>query len=109
MAARTKRIVHDDNTRMKIKASQIINRLQKHIDAYPEVEGDKIVIKNLMQQSQVTAALGLLKKVLPDLAVMEVKAEITEKKVISAEPITPEQWESEYSLETSAGATESTH
>ncbi len=58
MAARLKRIVHDDNTRAKIKSSQIINRLQNHIFGN---------LKNPLQPSQVTAALGLLKKTLPDL------------------------------------------
>lgn len=77
MAARTKRIVHDENTRMKIKASQLIKRLEKHILAEPEKDADgDMVIKGLMAQSQVTAALGLLKKVLPDLSAVELSGEV---------------------------------
>lgn len=41
----------------KIKASQLINALQKHV-----------LGKNKMAPSQVTAGLGLLKKIVPDLA-----------------------------------------
>lgn len=51
----------DQKTRDKIQASQLINRLQKHIDAEQE----------LMTPSQVTAALGLLKKTCPDLKSVE--------------------------------------
>lgn len=59
MAAR-KNIVHDENTRMKIQASQLINRLTKH--ALGEVE---------MTASQVRAIEILLKKTLPDLQSIE--------------------------------------
>lgn len=51
-----------DETRLKIKTSQIINRLTSFING--EVE---------MQPAQVTAALGLLKKSLPDLSAVELK------------------------------------
>lgn len=47
-----------DSVRANIQTSQIINRLTKHIDG--EVE---------LKPSQVTAALGLLRKTIPDLAV----------------------------------------
>ena len=57
MAARTKRIVCDENTRMKIKTSQIINRLTNHI--LGELE---------LSSSQVRAAEVLLNKTLPNLA-----------------------------------------
>ncbi len=43
--------------RSKIRTTQIVNRLQDHIDGKIE-----------MVPSQVTAALGLLKKAIPDLA-----------------------------------------
>lgn len=55
--AKRKRIFHDENTRMKIQASQLINRLTNHV--LGEIE---------MSNTQVSAALGLLKKTLPDLA-----------------------------------------
>ena len=57
MAARTNRINHDPKTIEKIKASQLINRLTDHILNDYE-----------MKKSQVSAALGLIKKVVPDLA-----------------------------------------
>lgn len=47
---------HDERTRAKIQTSQIINRLQSFI--FGEVK---------MEPPQVTAALGLLKKTLPDM------------------------------------------
>lgn len=51
---------HDERTRAKIQTSQIINRLEEHIIG--EVD---------MKPTQVQAALGLLKKTLPDLANVE--------------------------------------
>jgi hypothetical protein len=64
MAAR-KKIFHDANTRAKIQTSQLINRLEKHI------------LAEIMTQSQVTAAIGLLKKTLPDLSAVEHSGEIS--------------------------------
>jgi hypothetical protein len=57
MATRTRKIRHDDETRAKIQASQLINRLSEHVLGKCE-----------MTATQVTAGLGLLRKVLPDLA-----------------------------------------
>lgn len=48
---------HDEATRQKIQTSQLVNRLQ-----------DFILGDAKMEKSQVTAALGLLKKTLPDLS-----------------------------------------
>lgn len=48
---------HDERTRAKIQTSQIINRLNSLVNG--EVE---------MQPHQVTAALGLLRKTIPDLS-----------------------------------------
>lgn len=56
MAVRNK-LRHDENTRGKIQASQIINRLQGHVNGKIELSA-----------TQVSAGLGLLRKVLPDLA-----------------------------------------
>lgn len=55
MAARN-RTGLSENTRKRIKSSMIVNQLQKHI--LGEVE---------MSATQVTAALGLLRKTVPDL------------------------------------------
>lgn len=64
MAARTVKIRHDEETRAKIKTSQLINRLQDYVDSLVKLE-----------PGQVTAALGLLKKTLPDLSHAEVTGE----------------------------------
>lgn len=60
MAARTRKVRHDENTRLRIQATQIVNRLQDHI--FDRCE---------LSRSQVSAALGLLKKTLPDLQATE--------------------------------------
>lgn len=64
MAARTVKIRHDEETRAKIKTSQLINRLQDH--ALKDVE---------MSDGQIRAALGLLKKTLPDVTEQTTKHE----------------------------------
>ena len=51
--------------REKIRTSMLLNRLQNHIAATPD---SKDLSKKLMDKSQVSAALGLLKKTLPDLS-----------------------------------------
>lgn len=56
MAARKQRW-HPDEVRQRIKASQLINRLNDHANSD----------RPLMDNSQVTAARVLLNKVLPDL------------------------------------------
>jgi uncharacterized protein with von Willebrand factor type A (vWA) domain len=56
----------DESVRQRIQASMIINRLTDHILGKVE-----------MQASAVTAALGLLKKVAPDLSSVESKNETT--------------------------------
>lgn len=52
---------HIDETRAKIRATQLINRLQMHVEA-----GEPI-----LDASQVNAAKALLNKVLPDLKAVE--------------------------------------
>ena len=69
MAARIKKIRHDENTRLKIQAAQLINRLTNHANG--EVE---------MTATQVRAIEILLRKILPDLS--DVKMEV------DAQPIT---------------------
>ena len=54
-------LIHDEH-RQKIETTKLANRLTKH--ALGEVE---------MEPSQVTAALGLLKKTLPDLAAQQIE------------------------------------
>jgi len=68
MPKRTKRIQHDENTRKKIQASQLINRLTNHALADEEI----------MTTSQVNAAKVLLGKILPDLNSITMDATVTE-------------------------------
>ena len=64
MAARTRKISIDDRTKLRIQTTQIVKRLQGHI--FGEVE---------LVSTQVTAALALLKKTLPDLTSTELKGD----------------------------------
>jgi len=73
MAARTRKIRHDDNTRAKIKASQLINRLQDHFLGKVELSA-----------TQANVGLGLLRKILPDLAATELSGEVARTTVIRA-------------------------
>lgn len=60
MATR-KQLFHPDEVRKKIQASQLINRLTKHA----------LSDQPVMDASQVTAAVKLLGKVVPDLKAVE--------------------------------------
>lgn len=62
MAARTVKIRHDEETRLKIQVSQLLNRLQGHVFG-----------ENDMSATQLQAAQILLKKALPDLQSVELK------------------------------------
>ncbi|MCK4818014.1 hypothetical protein KA005_19745 [bacterium] len=63
-----------------------------------------------MTSSKMDAAKSAAPYVHAKLASIEVRAEIeTFEKVISAEPLTENEWSEKYSLESSSGATESTH
>lgn len=64
MAARINKIRHDKETRAKIQASQLINRLQGHI--FDSVE---------VSQTQMKAIEILLRKSLPDLAALTVSGD----------------------------------
>lgn len=64
MAARTTKIRHDENTRAKIQASQIINRLHKCIMGEVTLDAQ-----------QVSAAKALLNKVLPDLSSQQISGD----------------------------------
>ncbi len=55
-----------EEVREKIKATLIVNKLENHILNDSE-----------MSSSQVTAALGLLRKSVPDLSAIEHKGEVT--------------------------------
>lgn len=66
MAARTNRLTHNQKTIDKIRTSQILNFLHNHIDG--KLTG--------VDPSRVTAALGLLKKVKPDLSATTLSGEV---------------------------------
>jgi hypothetical protein len=70
MAARTKKIRHDEETRAKIQTSQIINRLQDHILGKLE-----------LSPTQVRCSEILLKKTIPDLSSTENKTEVVHRYV----------------------------
>lgn len=70
MAARTKKIRHDEETRLKIQATQLVNRLQDHV--FGKVE---------LTPTQVRSAEILLKKTIPDLSSSENKTEVVHRYV----------------------------
>lgn len=74
MAVRKQRW-HPDEVRARIQASQLINRLTKHVNSKTPI----------MDASQVNAAKALLNKVLPDLS------SITHSGGIQVESVTKEQ------------------
>ena len=84
MPRRVNKIFHDEDTRKRIQAAALCDRLTALIKG--EIE---------MPPHAVTAALGLLRKVLPDLAQVEHSGEIATSKVvhIPAPSQTTGQWE----------------
>ena len=75
MAARTlkgtKERPWDDKIRARIRGSMLANRLRDHVRGKIE-----------LTPTQVRSAEILLKKVLPDLAIMEIKGEITQNYIV---------------------------
>ena len=72
MAARKRKIRHDESTRAKIQATQLVRRLQFHILGKADPANPIAGIVE-MTSTQVQAALGLLRKVLPDLASQQIE------------------------------------
>lgn len=64
MAARIRKVRNDEEHRARIRTTQLIKRLTAHVLGQVE-----------MVPSQVTAALGLLRKTLPDLANMTISGD----------------------------------
>lgn len=85
-----KKIFHDEDTRKRIKAGVIMERLTRLIAG--EIE---------MPPHAVTAALGLLRKVLPDLAQIEHSGELTTTKVVRLPSVNKDtgQWQKEHTPE----------
>lgn len=84
MAAR-KRNWTPEKVRQRMRTTMLVRRLTKHV-----------LGKVDMSPSQVTAALGLLKKTLPDLSAVEHSGEIKQRDV-SDQPLTADEWENRYS------------
>ena len=76
---------HDERTRARIQTTQLIKRLQEFI--FSKVE---------LQPAQVTAALGLLRKTIPDLAAIEHSGEVKQVFAVSPELPTMAEWEAEF-------------
>ncbi len=87
MAARTRKLLHDDETRARIQVSQIINRLQNHILGKLE-----------LSPTQVRSAEILLKKRIPDLSSTENKTEVTHRYVadVPAVAATVDEWQRQH-------------
>lgn len=86
MAARKRKIRHDDETRAKIQTSQLINRLTDHV--FGKVE---------LSATQVRAAETLLRKTLPDLTATELTGDVNHNFVISDQPqMAPEEWQEKF-------------
>lgn len=77
---------HDARTREKIRTSQLINRLSSFVNG--EVE---------LSPAQVTAALGLLKKTLPDLQATQVTGEIKQTYAVGDTPqMSKDEWAKQF-------------
>lgn len=86
MAARL-RAKHQNEVRDKIRASHLVKRLQDFIDG-----------KAQMTNSQVNAALGLLKKCVPDMAAVQVSGEVEHNYIarLPAVASSTEEWLKEH-------------
>lgn len=79
---------HDERTRAKIQTSQIINRLESFVEGKVELSA-----------AQVTAALGLLRKTLPDLQATEISGSVEQRYVARIpDPIAgTDEWRKQHS------------
>lgn len=104
-----KHIERDEDNRSRIQAENIIKRLTDHVLGNLKDEDGQTIA---LESSQVTAALGLLKKVLPDLSSTNVQGDVFNYHyVVDAEPVSEDEWENQYAngVAAPAGTTESTH
>jgi hypothetical protein len=84
--AKRKMLFHPDYVREKIRASQLINRLQAHALGHIE-----------LSMSRIRAIEILLRKCLPDLAAAEIKSEQTHRYVAELPPVlSKEEWLEKY-------------
>ena len=80
---------HPDQVRARIRATELINRLQSHI-----FDGLELSL------SQVNAISILLRKCVPDLTSTAVVADVTHRYVVELPPmLSREEWEKKYSID----------
>lgn len=86
MAARLNRR-HQIMVREKIRASQLVNALENHV-----------LGRRKMTSTQVTAALGLLRKCVPDMAIVEHSGEVEHRHVARLPQVakSSEEWVSQW-------------
>lgn len=73
--------VMSDEHRTKIANSQILKALVEHVEG-----------KREMSASQVSAGLGLLRKVMPDLTAVEMSGEVAVTNDVSEKPLSEQEW-----------------
>lgn len=98
---------HDQRTRDKIRTSQLVNRLEAFVFGQKDGKTKKVVE---MTAQQVNAALGLLRKTLPDLQATELSGEVKHA-VISDKPMAEDDWAKKYGcrVATPGGASKVAH
>ncbi len=86
-----------ENTRKRIKTTMIVKRLIDHIDGNIELTA-----------TQIRAAEILLNKTLPNLQALEIDALVQqEQRIVTAEPMTIDEYADQYHLGAASGPTES--
>jgi hypothetical protein len=85
--------MHSELVRDRIKTAQIVNRLT----AYILGTGKGKLKGAIMEPAQVTAALGLLKKTIPDIQSIEHLGEVAHVvHAVSSEPLSEGDWQAKY-------------
>ena len=76
-----------DDHRVKIQNSNILNALVEHVEG-----------KREMSATQVSAGLGLLRKIMPDLSSAEIKSESVVRYVarVPDKATTPDKWQQQH-------------
>lgn len=89
MAARKRALSLNEEWRTKIQTSMLINRLCDHVEGKVE-----------LSSTQVTAALGLLKKTAPDLSAVEHSGEVDTNYVarLPALSTTMDEWDKTHAV-----------
>jgi hypothetical protein len=89
-----KNTAHSELVRARIKSSQLVNRLQGFVLGAKDRKSKR---KIDMSPHQVAAALGLLRKTVPDIQSIEHLGEVAIRHhIVSADPLTEEQWQEQY-------------